>query len=66
MAMMVPVCLDSVPVFNWIKTLCPFGQPSSFITVIAEKEWNARERNVTFRMKTVTCYFALHVAWSCT
>lgn len=38
LAMMVPVCLDSVPVFNWIKTVFPFGQPSSFIAVIVEKE----------------------------
>lgn len=53
--MMVPVCLDSVPVFNWIKTVFPVGQPSSFIAVIAEKEWNAKGRNVTSSMITVMC-----------
>lgn len=51
--MVVPVCLESFPVFNWIKTVCPFGQPSSFIAVIAEKEWNAKGRNATSRISYV-------------
>lgn len=48
--MVVQVCLESFPVFNWIKTVCSFGQPSSFIAVIAEKERNAKGRNVTSRI----------------
>lgn len=65
MVMTVPVCLDFSPVFNCINTVCPFGQPAFFITVIAEKGMECQRKECDFQNEEELCvHFLLHVVLS--